>query len=269
MSVRRRRRIEPDGHSGPDERWMASYLDMITVLMCMFIVLFAMSSVDQQKFAALSASLATGFGQEKSDKIDVSQGVVVPAQLLDEQGEGFADIELDAAQKEFDDLSALRDRIRDALAQRGLADAATFTIDARGLTISLVSAETFFGTNSTALSAVATDTLDALGGVLAGIPNEISVEGHADNRQSVAPFATNWELSSARATQVLRHLVERCGIPAGVIQSVGFGDARPIEKGTSEQALAKNRRVDVVVLSEADEEVRQLLPGLQAKAPSR
>lgn len=248
---------------------MASYLDMITVLMCMFIVLFAMSTVDQQKFQALSASLATGFGQEKTDDVDVSQGVIVPAEMLDEKGEGFADVELSAAQKEFDDLSALRDRIRDALAQQGLADSATFTIDARGLTISLVSAETFFATNSSMLSGVAVDILDTLGAVLTTIPNQISVEGHADNRQSVAPFATNWELSSARATQVLRHLVESCGIAPAVIQSVGFGDARPVAEGASAEALAKNRRVDVVVLSDADEEVRQLLPGLQAKAPSR
>ncbi|GAA2900122.1 flagellar motor protein MotB [Microbacterium esteraromaticum] len=269
MSVRRRRRIEPEGHSGPDERWMASYLDMITVLMCMFIVLFAMSSVDQEKFEALSASLATGFGQEKTDEVDTSQGVVVPADMLDEKSEGFADVELSAAQKEFDDLSALRDRIRDALAQRGLADAATFTIDSRGLTVSLVSAETFFATNSTVLAPAAVEILDALGSVLVTIPNQISVEGHADSRQSVAPFATNWELSAGRSTQVLRHLVESGGIDPAVIQSVGFGDARPVVKGASPEALAKNRRVDVVVLSDADEEVRQLLPALQATAPSR
>ncbi|BDZ39196.1 OmpA/MotB family protein [Microbacterium suwonense] len=269
MSVRRRRRIQPDGHSGPDERWMASYLDMITVLMCMFIVLFSMSTIDLKKFSALSASLATGFGQEQTERIDVSEGVVVPPELLEEDGEGFADIELSAAQREFDDLSALRDRIRTALSEQRLTDTATFTIDSRGLTISLVSAETFFATNSTALSGIAVTILNTLGGVLASIPNEISVEGHADARQSAAPFATNWELSAARATQVLRHLVETCGIDPGVIKSVGYGDARPVAEGTSPEALAKNRRVDVVVLSGADEEVRQLLPALQAKAPSR
>lgn len=269
MSIRGRRRIEPEGHSGPDERWMASYLDMVTVLMCMFIVLFAMSTVDQQKFAALSASLATGFGQEVSDKIDVSEGVVVPADLLEEDGEGFADIELSAAQQEFDDLSALRDRVRDALAQQGLQDMVTFAIDTRGLTIGLVSADTFFATNSPVLSATAVRILNTLGGVLTSVPNEISIEGHADSRQSTAPFATNWELSAARSTQVLRHLVEVCGIEPSAIKSVGFGDARPIAEGTSTEALAKNRRVDVVVLSNADEEVRQLLPGLQAKAPTR
>ncbi|MDT0156362.1 flagellar motor protein MotB [Microbacterium sp. ARD32] len=269
MSVRRRRRIESEGHEGPDERWMASYMDMITVLMCMFIVLFSMSTIDLKKFNALSESLATGFGQEQTEKVDVSAGVIVPAHLLDEDGEDSADIEVSAAQKELDDLSALRDRIRTALSEQGLADTATFTIDSRGLTISLVSAETFFATNSTTLSGIAVNILNTLGGVLASIPNEISIEGHADTRQSAAPFATNWELSAARATQVLRHLVEVCGISPGVIKSVGYGDARPVAKGTSAEALAQNRRVDVVVLSDADEGVRQLLPALQAKAPSR
>ncbi|WP_193598147.1 flagellar motor protein MotB [Microbacterium sp. YJN-G] len=269
MSIRRRRRVEPEGHSGPDERWMASYLDMVTVLMCMFIVLFAMSSVDQQKFDALRSSLATGFGQEESERIDVSEGVIVPAELVDEDGEAFADVELSAAQKEFDNLSALRERLRTALEQNGLGDKATFTIDARGLTVSLVSAETFFATNSTALSDVAVRIIDALGAVLVTVPNEISVEGHADNRQSAAPFATNWELSSARATQVLRRLVEADGINPAAIKSVGFGDARPIAEGRSKEALAKNRRVDVVILSDAEEEVRQLLPGLQASSPVR
>lgn len=269
MSVRGRRRTPAAEHSHPDERWMASYLDMVTVLMCMFIVLFAMSTVDQKKFDELRNSLATGFGQEITENIDISDGVVVPAQLVKEDGESFADTPVSAAQLEFDELSALRDRLRDALAQHGQQDAATFTIDARGLTISLVSAETFFATNSTRLSSTALAILDAIGGVLASVPNEISVEGHADSRHSAAPFETNWELASGRSTQVLRHLVEVGGIDPTTIKSVGYGDARPVAKGSSAAALAQNRRVDIVVLSEADEEVRQLLPGLQAKAPSR
>lgn len=264
MSIRRRRRAAPEEHHGPDERWMASYLDMVTVLMCMFIVLFAMSTVDKDKFAALSASLATGFGQHPSEVADVSQGVVVPAELLDQKAEGFADIPLAEARTEFDELSALRDRVRKALAQKGLEDAATLSIDERGLTIGLVSADTYFATNSTALSQKAVTILDVLGGVLRGIPNQISIEGHADSRTAVAPFPTNWELSAGRSTQVLRYLVEDRGLDPGHVKSVGFGDAHPVAAGTSAVALAQNRRVDIVVLSDAEEGVRRLLPGLQA-----
>lgn len=213
MSVRARRRVPQEEHSGPDERWMASYMDMVTVLMCMFIVLFAMSTVDQEKFEALSASLATGFGQEPSDEIDATTGVVVPPELVDEKGEDFADVDLAAAQTEFNELSALRERLRQVLADNGLEADVTFTIDERGLTIGLVSAETFFDTNSTTLSDKALLVLDALGSVLVTTTNEISVEGHADVRGSVAPYPTNWELSAGRSTQVLRHLVEASVFP--------------------------------------------------------
>ncbi|QAY60067.1 hypothetical protein ET475_08745 [Microbacterium protaetiae] len=264
MSARRRRRTVPEEPHGPDERWMASYLDMVTVLMCMFIVLFAMSTVDAEKFVALSNSLATGFGQHSSNTVDTAEGVVVPPELLDQNAQGFADIELQAARAEFDELSALRDKLRAALEEEGLTDTATLTIDERGLTIGLVSAETFFATNSTVLSTRAVTVLDALGGVLSDIPNQISVEGHADHRAAAAPFPTNWELSAERSTQVLRYLVEDRGLDPGHVKAVGYGDAHPVADGSTTSALAQNRRVDIVVLSDATEGVRRLLPQLQA-----
>jgi chemotaxis protein MotB len=268
MSVRRGgRRQAADrssgGHDGPDERWMASYLDMVTVLMCLFIVLFAMSSVDQQKFDALRDSLATGFGQEPSDDVDLS-GLVLPPELRAEDAGHAADVNLAAARAELDDLEALRDRLKAALEEGGLAGTAEFTIDDRGLTIGLIGAETFFATNSVELSGKAVAVLDALTPTLADVPNEISVEGHADRRDPGAPFPTNWELSSGRATQVLRHLVEAGGLAGDHVQAVGFGSMRPIAEGDDSDALARNRRVDIVVLSDADEEVRALLPELVA-----
>jgi len=248
---------------------MASYLDMVTVLMCMFIVMFAMSTVDQQKFEALRASLATGFGTEASDAVDASEGVVVPPELVDEAGEGFVEVHPNAAQAEYDSLAALRGRLQDALDARGLGDAATFTIDDRGLTIGLISAETFFAANSTALSDKARAVLDAAGSVLATVSYAISVEGHADFRPPSAPFADNWELSSARATGVLHYLVDERAVDQGRVSSVGYGSSRPLAEGSSAAALATNRRVDIVVLSDADDEVRALLPGLAAADDAR
>ncbi len=270
MSVPRRRRVAAEhGHDGPDERWMASYLDMITVLMCMFIVMFAMSTVDQGKFEALRASLATGFGADPSELTDVSEGVVVPPELLDAAGEGFTKVALTEAATEYDSLEALRVQLQATLDAQGLGDAATFTIDERGLTVGLVSAETFFGSNSTDLSDKARAILGALGGVLATQPNEISVEGHADYRSPGAPFPTNWELSVGRATGVLRFLVESSGVAPERIQAVGFGSTRPIAPGVSDAELAQNRRVDIVVLSDADESVRELLPTVMTEVANR
>jgi chemotaxis protein MotB len=262
LSRRRTKHVEAE-HDGPDERWMASYMDMVTVLMCLFIVLFAMSAVDQEKFEALKNSLATGFGQEESEITDVSAGVVVPAELVSEEGEGFTDIQL--AQNEVEELVALREQIRSNLAAGGLEHTVSFTIDERGLTVRLVGSETFFATNQTALAPVAVGVLNASGPVIAQSDYSVSVEGHADGRPSVAPFPTNWELASGRATNVLRHLVEWTGVPATRIGAVGFGSARPLVEEVSPEAQATNRRVDIVVLSDLPEAVRSLIPEVMSQ----
>lgn len=253
---------------------MVSYMDMVTVLMCMFIVLFAMSVVDQEKYDALRTSLATGFGIDPSELVDDSDGVIVPPDKLDEDGDGFTVVTnaekekraLDLAILESDRLIALRERIRVALAESGLEHTVHFELDERGLTVRLVGSETFFEPNRTALSRVAVRVLDSIGPILAESEYKVSVEGHADHRQAMHPFPTNWELSSGRATTVLRHLVESGGMPPERIASVGFGSARPIASGTSLESLALNRRVDVVVLSNAPEAVRELIPAAHREA---
>ncbi|GAB2518147.1 OmpA/MotB family protein [Paramicrobacterium agarici] len=269
MSVRQRRRVPRTDENHVDERWMASYLDMVTVLMCMFIVLFAMSTVDQKKFAALRESLATGFGQTVSDTTDVSEGLIVPEELMDEKGEGFVpDANTVRAETELQNLEDLRDRMVAALEAQGLRDTVSFTIDERGLTVRLVGGETFFTTNSAELSTMAVRVLDTLGTVIVDVPNQVSVEGHADYRKSVAPFPTNWELSSGRATEVLRHLVEDCQVPGARVKSVGYGATRPIAEGKSDSDLALNRRVDIVVLSDESEAVRDLMARLMEARPT-
>lgn len=280
----------------PDERWMASYMDMITVLMCMFLVLFAMSTVDQEKYIQLKQSLATGFGEVDSQKIDTASGTVVTKDQV-EDGSGYStdksqadhstassgtkDTNVDPAstvvpttaskqdlaeaKRELDDLTKLERAIQRNLAKAGQTENVQFTVDARGLIVRLIGSETYFGTNSADLSDQARSIMDAIAPVLKTSAHDVSVEGHADQRNSTAPYATNWELSAARATGVLRDLVERGGMPGDHVQSVGFGSSRPLAKGGTERDLALNRRVDIVVLSNADQDVSALMPAL-AKA---
>ncbi|MBB1196469.1 MULTISPECIES: flagellar motor protein MotB [Curtobacterium] len=280
----------------PDERWMASYMDMITVLMCMFLVLFAMSTVDQEKYIQLKQSLATGFGEVDSQKIDTASGTVVTKDQV-EDGSGYStdksqadhstassgtkDTNVDPAstvvpttaskqdlaeaKRELDDLTKLERAIQRNLAKAGQTENVQFTVDARGLIVRLIGSETYFGTNSADLSDQARSIMDAIAPVLKTSDHDVSVEGHADQRNSTAPYATNWELSAARATGVLRDLVERGGMPGDHVQSVGFGSSRPLAKGGTDRDLALNRRVDIVVLSNADQDVSALMPAL-AKA---
>ncbi|PZF59647.1 hypothetical protein DEJ23_01005 [Curtobacterium sp. MCSS17_008] len=294
---RGRKRGGHDEAEHPDERWMASYMDMITVLMCMFLVLFAMSSVDQEKYMALKESLATGFGEVESGKIDTASGTVVSKAEVTEDGEGYATDETDAdhstaasgaedtnvdpastdvppvttkadlaaARRELDDLRAIEAAIQGNLRKAGETSKVQFAVDDRGLTVRLVGSETYFATNSADLSDQARRIMDAIAPVLRTSAHDVSVEGHADQRNSTAPYATNWELSAARATGVLRDLVERGGMPADHVQSVGFGSSRPLAKGATDADNTLNRRVDIVVLSNQDQDVSALMPAL-AKA---
>jgi chemotaxis protein MotB len=274
---RGRRGLEEEHEEHVDERWMASYMDMVTVLMCMFIVLFAMSTVDEAKFEELKNSLATGFGAVNAGKIDTAEGIVVPPDLVDipaAQDLGLTDLELALA--EVDNLAAVQAALHDALSAVGLQALVDSTIDERGLTVGLVGSETFFEPNVATLSGQAVSVLDTIGPIMAGTGREISVEGHADRHGVTSNYPTDWELSSARATQVLRHLVERTGVAQERIGAIGYGSARPADQGEDLAAMARNRRVDVVLLSNQPDSVRALIPAvldgtadLNGPAPSK
>ena len=269
----RKKPAEEHEEHGPDERWMASYMDMVTVLMCMFIVLFAMSTVDSKKFDLLRNSLATGFGQTDIGKLDTAKGTVLDPTEASKSGESFgtgpqtartaivaAAKDATAAVKEVDSIKNLEARVSASLAIQGLQGTVQYTIDQRGLTIRLVDQQAFFALNSTTLTGNAPRVLDAIAPVLAATGENIDVEGHADSRATMPPFATNWELSSGRAVSVLRRMVENGGVPSAKIGAVGYGSSRPLASGTTPADFAQNRRVDIVALSNASESVRALIP---------
>jgi chemotaxis protein MotB len=257
----RRKGLDEEHVEHVDERWMASYMDMVTVLMAMFIVLFAMSSVDQEKFVQLKNSLATGFGSTDVGKVDTAKGVVVTAAKA-KQGEatGFTDLQL--AMSEVDSLKAAQKALQDAVDAKGVGSQVQFVIDSRGLTIGLIGSEAFFAPNLANLSLRAIQVLDTIAPILAAEPNEVKIEGHADRHGVTTNYPTDWELSSGRATAVLRRLVENGGIAQERISAVGYGSARPVAEGSDLAAMAQNRRVDVVMLSKQPEAVRALIPSV-------
>lgn len=262
----RKRRGRPE-ESHPDERWMASYMDMVTVLMCMFIVLYAMSTVDEDKYVKLRDSLATGFGQVAVGKVDTASGLVVPPADVGKTG-SLTKTPLDLAKAEVDKLSALKESMSLRLGNKGLSENVQFQIDQRGLSVKLVGSQSFFQPDSPQLSARATEVLDTIGPVLKSSGLEISVEGHAAN--AITNYPSVWELSAERAVGVVRHLVERQGIAGDKIGAMGFGSSRSVNDNSTEPLRELNRRVDIVVLSNQPEAVRALIPeALKAKtAPS-
>ncbi|WP_127126450.1 flagellar motor protein MotB [Georgenia sp. SYP-B2076] len=277
----RRRRRSGGGHEEEEvntERWTTSYMDMVTVMMCLFIVLFAISQVDQQKFFALRESLTASFGQPASANVKVLDGgtgvlaadsvVPDPPDVTNQSGGPVQGAEeagnLQAAREEVAELAELQRRLAEALDSRQLGSDVSFVITERGLVIGLVSADVFFSAESAGLTDVSLQVLDALSPVLVTTPYSMSVEGHA-NVLPTSRYPTNWELSSDRATQVLRRMVETGQIPADRMAAVGLGDAHPVD-APGQDPLTVNRRVDVVVLSDAPEAVRMLMPQVVAEA---
>ncbi|MFN3865167.1 MAG: flagellar motor protein MotB [Demequina sp.] len=264
------------------ERWAVSYADMMTVLLALFIVLYAMSAVDQEKFDDLRQSLAVGFGNPAPVIMGGSTGalsglesfeiapdfttVATDDRAQDTAAAGGHGDYLDAS-REYAQLADIQARLAQRLSDQGLAVHVTFQIDSRGLVVGLVGSNVFFGADDATLTPVATRVIDALAGPLSEQPRSLSVEGHANVLPS-ARYATNWELSSARATQVLRRFVENGGIAPQQIGATGYGDARPQLEALTDSALAANRRVDVVIESLASEQARALLPEIAAAIES-
>jgi len=292
-----RRKVVHEEEHVNHERWLVSYADMITVLMALFIVLFAISQVDQEKYIALRDSLSAGFqdtttapsildgsagnldGLTPQTSTSVAEGTAgmvqadsgLGEQASDpsyvkpiEQQQGVDPAVLAAAQAEAAHLAALQAQIEATLASNGLADVVRYRINERGLTLGLVANDVFFAPASAEMTPTALRVLDIAAPAVVGLNEHISIEGHANVIPVSGRYATNWELSSDRATQVLRHLVEADGIPGFRIMAVGYGDTRPLVPGDSPDALTANRRVDIVILSSAPETVRALLPALTA-----
>ncbi|GIG22632.1 OmpA/MotB protein [Cellulomonas chitinilytica] len=299
LGGRPRRRGHVEEEHVNHERWLISYSDMITVLMALFIVLFAISQVDQEKYIALRDSLSAGFmdtttspsvldgtagnldghsaqtentpatgtagmvNAENGLGLQAADPMVPPAQTPDSTVDPAV---LAAAQAEAAHLEQIRDAIAASLAANGLDGVVRFRIDERGLVMGLVADDVFFAPARAELTETAVRVLDIAAPMMVGLGENVSVEGHANNIPVSGRYPTNWELSADRATQVLRHLVEADGMPGGRIMAVGFGDTRPLMADGSPEALAANRRVDLVILSSAPEQVRALIPALTAGA---
>lgn len=282
MSTKHKRRHDEEEH-GSHERWMITYADMVTLLMVLFIVMFAISQVDQKKFEALREGMAAGFGQQPSP-MSGDQSILIEAgqmpmpplspkievtdvDLPPTQESGQPPVSEDAAEQqrydearaEVERLEALRKRVAKALRREGLLHDVAMEIDERGLRISLVSRHIVFRPNIADLSPRGRRVLDVLSPVLSGLPNRIEVAGHT-NQVPVKPkfYPTDWELSAARAVTVLRYLHERGDVPAENMLAAAYGHEQPLIDPAKPRSQEMNKRVDVIVMSPADEDVRGL-----------
>jgi chemotaxis protein MotB len=293
---RRTKRHEEDEHEN-HERWLVSYADMVTLLMCLFIVLFAMSQIDKAKFAALASGLAVSFGAPinaldmNSPNKSVLDGLPNPTDIAAGVGEtktsqGLSQQQVDAASAQaalqraanvqaeaksaYDQLAAAREAIDRALKAAGYSGAATYQIDERGLVVHVIADKVLFEEGKADLRIEGGHLLDAVAPTLLALPNQLRIEGHA-NKTPVSPngpWPSNWELSAYRATTVLRHLAGDA-VPQARMSAAGYSDTQPLVPYTDPTAMTVNRRVDIVVLSTASQEANSQLAALDAASATK
>lgn len=228
------------------ERWLLTYADLMNLLLILFIILFAMSQVDTVKFQQLSQSLSAAFGNGSPPSVVQGSGYgnslvnfpatmpspVIPSTLEEQQ------------------MEALKGEISGMVKEEGLTANVSVALQKRGIVIT-INEKVLFKSGSSDIEKASQDKVVKIGkDILSKIPDKlIRVEGHTDNIPMNSPlFPSNWELSAARATNVLRILVDQSGLDPNTISAVGYGEFRPLVPNTTDANRAKNRRVDIVIL---------------------
>ncbi|WML36493.1 flagellar motor protein MotB [Clostridium sp. OS1-26] len=235
--MKKRKHEEHPNH----ERWLLSYSDFMTLLMILFVVLFAMSNVDKSKFKQLSDSLRVSMGGGKTI-IAKEDGVPITVDTKPIEN----DLTEKAEQAKMEDLKRQVDKY---LEKNGMKADVSTQVDERGLVVSL-NDTLFFDTGRAEVKPESQKKLIEIGKILNQLNNYMRVEGHTDNVPiKNDQFSSNWQLSCARASNVTELLINSANIPPQKLSAVGYGEYRPIADNSTEDGKAKNRRVNIIIVS--------------------
>lgn len=205
-----------------DTAWLVTYLDMMTLLLTVFVVMLAYSTFQPDKFTRLKEVVSEEIAKETK-----------PAAKA-------------AGDARHDPASQLAQKLAQQLVDAGLTDAVKMEVEDRRLTLQMQE-KILFASGHAELNDQGRAVLNRLAPTFMAPGQMISVEGHTDNIPiSTGIFPSNWELSASRATRVVRYLAER-GVPAGRLRAVGYGETRPIASNAGEQGRTANRRVSIVI----------------------
>ena len=294
--IRHRRKILEDINN--HDRWMVSYADFITLLFAFFVVMYSISSVNEGKYKSLTHSLGTAFSnKEKQEHVPDpvrfetpftaiqpilldSPAVIFKPILPDDPVAAFKPDLLDNQMtmegeqrrqlseeilKERKQLNQVSDQLEKALGS--FIDDNLVAVKRNDYWIALeMNSELLFLSGEASLSKRAQPVLKKIAAVINPLPNAINVEGHTDNIPiDTLKFPSNWDLSSARATSVVQEFVKE-GINPTRLSAIGYGEFHPIGDNKIEEGRFKNRRVILVLMSQAfsryganDEERAKLL----------
>lgn len=252
----------------PDDRnrWVISYADFITILLALFIVLYAVSQVDIAKMkqftTSLKKSLATTQPTHHTEKSSLLKKFAQTKATIYNQ-----EVDLDYKEQ----IERLKERIKEAEARyaidlsqfeeikEGLKDdlakdeAISLSQSERGLTITFVD-KSLFDIGSAEIKESAKPKLNKVAESLKDIDNQVRIEGHTDDQPiQTAEYPSNWELSTARATSIVKYLITQYNIDPDRLAAAGYGEYKPISPNTTPEGRQNNRRVDIVILSSGSE----------------
>jgi chemotaxis protein MotB len=244
------------------ERWLVSYADFITLLFAFFVVMYAISQVNEGKYRVLSDSLQSAFEMEPKTISPFQMGDPGPSsdkpKLSDSDRIGKSSSVVDSDASYEQTLSNMSNEVQSNLQdmiEKGLISVRT---EKNWIEIE-INSSVLFGSGNAQISESAKPLLRILARVLGKFPHEIKVEGFTDNQPiSNRFYPSNWELSAARAASVVR-LFEGNGIAAERLSAVGYGSTRPIASNDTEWGRNKNRRVVLIVSREHTREAVDVL----------
>lgn len=256
MAKKKRRHSEEEHEN--NERWLVSYADFITLLFAFFVTMYSVSRVDGKKLGSAVESLQRALGSVVAIQMTQKEPGVFSSQVAPIHF-SMAPIEGKAHTADSRALIKMAEEIKKGIEGVSSGEASKpgsnpaqqikFILERRGLVIR-VSEHVFFNSGEAVIRPDMEPILHVLGQTLEKIPHHIRIEGHTDNVPiNTYRFPSNWELSTARATVILRYLLDRYGFDPDRLSATGYAEFRPVDTNKTPEGRLQNRRVDFVILS--------------------
>lgn len=221
-------------------RWMVTFSDLVTLILVFFILLFSMSQIDKIKFKSIVESF-------RDRQILDFYPSIIPGESPGKMNEQQKNQNEKTNDAKKDSLQNLLTEVQGYLHKNGLEDVIVANRTERGVVLVLQDS-VLFETGDAKIISTANPFLDKIGVMLKDIPNLVKVEGHTDNRPiTTLQYPSNWELSTARASSVIRYFIEKQNIDSARFIAVGYGETRPIVPNNSPENWQKNRRVEIII----------------------
>lgn len=219
--------------------WLLTYGDMVTLLMAFFVMLFAVSSIEQEKFEAFLSGLSD-FDNPAAVDVFSPTGDPIPQPVQPP---------VQAVMPGIPKANELATDMALAMAAAGVDGSVDMQVDKRGLVLIVGTDDVLFDTGSTSISERGRTIIGALGPKLAALPNDLVVEGHTDDVPLDRGGYTNWNLSTDRAVAVVNALARDHGVVPQRLEATGFGEWAPRDTSGTRDGRSRNRRVEIVVLT--------------------